>query len=278
MKTILNNVMVFCVTCSLSCMAMAASLSDNKAAEPKLYGKDFFSDEDSKVGSQYAAGDKEGLQQQIERLNQLVNLDNSVSNVDARYFLALSSYRLGLIDFKNAKTHLQKCIDETNGIVAANTQYTEAYILSAACSNSLIGNVPERTMELSLAGRTALQRAAELEPANPRLLYIQAVTALYTPPQFGGGLPKASSLLEQSIQQFAAQPEANTKTYPRWGLDEAYVWTGVIFSVNGKNTEAIAALEKSLHVSQSSWVKTTLLPTLKRGSSIGPYFGLQLSN
>ncbi|RVU41957.1 hypothetical protein EOE67_01850 [Rheinheimera riviphila] len=278
MKTVLKKVMVLSVVSSISCMATAAGLSHPKEPGQLPTGKDIFANEDKVVGSFYAAGDKQGLLDQITKLNQLLSSDKAISKADARYYLALSSYRLGLVDYKNAKTHLQKCIDETNGIVTTDAQYTEAYILTAACSNSLIGNMPERTMELSLAGRTALQRAAELEPANPRLLYIQAVTALYTPPQFGGGLPRASTLLEQSIQQFEAKAADKTKAYPRWGLDEAYVWTGVIFSVNGKNTEAIAALEKSLDVSQSSWVKTQLLPTLKRGSSIGPHFGLQLSN
>lgn len=282
MKKLLRNLTTLCVMSCMSGMALATAPDLSDDSGQTAFNDSFFAAADQTVATQYAAGDKQGLLAQVNKLNQLLASGNTgtapTAKADTRYLLALSNYRLGLIDYKNAKTHLQQCIDNTNNIIADNAQYTEAYILTAACANSLIGSIPERTMELSLAGRTALQQAAEQDPANPRLLYIQAVTAIYTPPQFGGGLPKASTLLEQSIQQFQATSKHKLPDAPRWGLDEAYLWTGVIYSVNGKNTEAITALEKSLQVSQSSWVQKTLLPTLQRGSSIGPHFGLQLSN
>lgn len=229
--------------------------------------------QDRSIAAWFAAGDKQALSKNLTQLQQQMNQGQQQANSDRRYFLMLSYYRLGLLDHQHGKSHFEQCLAESQQLIAQSPAYVEAYILSAACANSLIGYDRERTMELSLAGRTALQEAGRLAPSNPRLSYLQGVTAIYTPPQFGGGLAKASELLKHAIKTFEAT-QKTAQAWPSWGHDEAYLWSGVIYSADKKQPEAIAALEHSLRIADSSWVKSMLLPSLKSGKSIAPYFGL----
>ncbi|HEV2353336.1 MAG TPA: hypothetical protein VGR89_03790 [Puia sp.] len=65
----------------------------------------------------------------------------------------------------------------------------------------------------------ALQKGMELDPNNPRLYYLQAMSLFNTPPQFGGGKDKAKPVFEKSIALFkAAQPKP---LYPSWGQKQA---------------------------------------------------------
>jgi hypothetical protein len=65
----------------------------------------------------------------------------------------------------------------------------------------------------------ALQKGLALDPNNPRLYYLQAMSLLGTPPQFGGGKDKAKPVFEKSIALYkSAQPKA---LYPTWGQKQA---------------------------------------------------------
>ena len=65
----------------------------------------------------------------------------------------------------------------------------------------------------------ALQKGLAIDPNNPRLYYLQAMSLFGTPAQFGGGKDKAKPVFEKSIALFkAAQPKP---LYPTWGLPQA---------------------------------------------------------
>jgi hypothetical protein len=66
---------------------------------------------------------------------------------------------------------------------------------------------------------TALQKGLQADPNNPRLYYLQGMSLLGTPPQFGGGKDKAKPLFEKSLalyQSLKPQP-----LYPNWGQKQA---------------------------------------------------------
>lgn len=66
---------------------------------------------------------------------------------------------------------------------------------------------------------TALQKGLALDPNNPRLYYLQAMSLFGTPPQYGGGKDKAKPLFEKSIALYkSAQPKP---LYPTWGQKQA---------------------------------------------------------
>jgi hypothetical protein len=65
----------------------------------------------------------------------------------------------------------------------------------------------------------ALQKGLALDPNNPRLYYLQAMSLFNTPPQFGGGKDKAKPVFEKSVALYkSAQPKP---LYPNWGAKEA---------------------------------------------------------
>lgn len=65
----------------------------------------------------------------------------------------------------------------------------------------------------------ALQKGMALDPNNPRLYYLQAMSLFGTPPQFGGGKDKAKPVFEKSIALYkSAQPKP---LYPTWGQKQA---------------------------------------------------------
>jgi hypothetical protein len=65
----------------------------------------------------------------------------------------------------------------------------------------------------------ALQKGLALDPNNPRLYYLQAMSLFGTPPQFGGGKDKAKPVFEKSIALYkSAQPKP---LYPTWGQKQA---------------------------------------------------------
>ncbi|MBB1295556.1 MULTISPECIES: hypothetical protein [unclassified Pseudoalteromonas] len=191
-----------------------------------------------------------------------------------QYFIALINYRLGLLDYENGETYFQKCLDTNNNILSKSAEYTEAHVLTAACSNAMIRYQPEQTMALSLKSRNALDAATKIDSQNPRLLFIKGTSAVYIPPQFGGGIDEASQLFTRAITYFRTQNSTEGKQLPKWGFDEAYLWLGMLKSLSGEQGDAISALTKSLEISDNIWVKNTLIPTLKRGESIAQYFGL----
>ncbi|HWB94528.1 MAG TPA: hypothetical protein VG605_21885 [Puia sp.] len=65
----------------------------------------------------------------------------------------------------------------------------------------------------------ALQKGLALDPNNPRLYYLQAMSLFNTPSQFGGGKDKAKPVFEKSIALYkSAQPKP---LYPTWGRKQA---------------------------------------------------------
>ena len=65
----------------------------------------------------------------------------------------------------------------------------------------------------------ALQKGMAADPNNPRLYYLQAMSLMNRPAQFGGGKDKAKPVFEKSIALFkAAQPKP---LYPTWGQAQA---------------------------------------------------------
>ncbi|MCF2490127.1 hypothetical protein [Dyadobacter sp. CY347] len=61
--------------------------------------------------------------------------------------------------------------------------------------------------------------AKKVNAENPRIYYLEASSAFFTPEEFGGGKKAAKPLLEKASQKFAAfKPETNI--HPDWGKSE----------------------------------------------------------
>lgn len=62
------------------------------------------------------------------------------------------------------------------------------------------------------------EKAKELNPTNPRPLYLMAVTTMYTPEQFGGGPKIAKPMFEEALKKFDEFVPEN-ELMPIWGKE-----------------------------------------------------------
>jgi hypothetical protein len=122
-----------------------------------------------------------------------------------------------------------------------------------------------RAIVLGPRSMVALERAGEVAPANPRVLLLQGVTALYTLSAFGGGREKAERLLLRSLDEFSREP--STKAWPNWGRFDAHAWLAQVLCRKRDLGGARAEYQKALAIApDSSWLRSVLLPALERAS------------
>lgn len=99
-----------------------------------------------------------------------------------------------------------------------------------------------------------LDQAKVLEPSNPRVALVQAISAFNTPSLFGGGMDKAINLSTQAIDYYA-QP-CNEIC---WGETEAYTWRGLAKQENGDLTGAIEDWQLAVSLDADyAWAKFLL--------------------
>ena len=65
----------------------------------------------------------------------------------------------------------------------------------------------------------AFQTAIELNAENPRPYYLQAVSIMYTPEEYGGGKKAALPIFEQALQLFD-KDSSDISFYPDWGRED----------------------------------------------------------
>ena len=121
-----------------------------------------------------------------------------------------------------------------------------------------------QAMTLGMRSRAELGRAKALDPRNPRVRLLEGISALYTPPAFGGGFDAAVRHFLAAIELFAEDvPEP---PLPAWGLAEAHAWLGQAYAEMGKVEEAREAYERALELEpEYAWVRDVLLPGLGGG-------------
>lgn len=73
-----------------------------------------------------------------------------------------------------------------------------------------------RYMQYGPQGATALERARELNPENPRVALLEGQDKFFTPEQFGGSKSEAKKLFEDALKKFESFQPANALD-PNWG-------------------------------------------------------------
>ncbi|MBP7506598.1 MAG: hypothetical protein KA807_02145 [Prolixibacteraceae bacterium] len=75
---------------------------------------------------------------------------------------------------------------------------------------------PEEGYKYSTLANENLTKAEKLNPNNPRIYYLTALSYLYTPEDFGGGAEVAKPLFEKAEQLFKDE-SGKDKLLPSWG-------------------------------------------------------------
>ena len=187
-----------------------------------------------------------------------------VSEANLRYAIGYVDWRLSnrqslspteqgdLLD--DAVTHLEEALQQ-------EPQHAEVLAMLGAVYAQQIGRNPERAMVLGTRSGESLARAGRIEPENPRVLVHRAVSAFFTPVEFGGSVETAERLLRLSIAQF--DTEARGRPWPNWGRFEAHVWLGQVLARQERFDEAREQYGLALEVvPESQWVRGVLIPAL----------------
>jgi cytochrome c-type biogenesis protein CcmH/NrfG len=183
-----------------------------------------------------------------------------------RYTLAYTSYRMvNLPDVpdKDRTDLLNDAVTQLQQVIKRNSKDAEAHALLGSVYGLQIAQSPViRGMTLGPRANSALDRAAEIESGNPRVLLLQGVSAFNTPAMFGGGTDKAEQHLRRSLERFAAEP--SDKAWPNWGRFDAHVWLGQALLQKGDRTGAHAEYDKARALAPNSgWLRYVLIPALE---------------
>lgn len=187
----------------------------------------------------------------------------------AHYYAALASYRLASTQQKKGEMikHLDYSIEHLEKAIEIDDQFTEGYALLGSALGWKSGLKPMQAMFLGPKATKMVATAKGMEPDNPRVLLVAAVSDYNTPKMFGGDQERAMEGFQQAIRVFEKE-QVLDPMMPSWGHDETYAWIGQAYMAKGAEVQARAAFEKALEINPDyGWVKHVLLPKLDPGDS-----------
>ncbi|MBS1729655.1 MAG: hypothetical protein JSS67_02640 [Bacteroidetes bacterium] len=118
----------------------------------------------------------------------------------------------------NAQKILAFC-DKADALATANEDKAEILaVRNMALTQQMLVDPQSRYMTYGQEAAADLQKGMQLDPNNPRLVYLQAMSIYGTPAQFGGGPDKAKPELEKALEMFKsfqAKP-----LHPDWGMKQ----------------------------------------------------------
>jgi tetratricopeptide (TPR) repeat protein len=137
----------------------------------------------------------------------------------------------------------------------------ETHVLMSSIDGQLIAKDASRAIELGMASQASIGAALTLGPTNPRVWLIRGQGAIYTPPEYGGGLEQAKHQLERAIEFFAK--DAPKPGEPSWGKPEAHLWLGQVHEKMGNKAKAAEEYKAALALAPDYTFAKVLAAALK---------------
>jgi hypothetical protein len=136
------------------------------------------------------------------------------------YYAALAQTWIGWMPATTDKDVNAQKINAYLAKAEAIEKNAETYAVeNMSATQQMLVDPQSRWMTNGKDASAALQKGLALDPNNPRLYYLQAMSLFGTPTQYGGGKDKAKPVFEKSIALYkSAQPKP---LYPTWGLEQA---------------------------------------------------------
>lgn len=159
------------------------------------------------------------------------------------HYAGYALYREGTLSLRKPSTRAASgaMFDSSAVLLARSAEklpLAETYALESAVYGQMIGasSNPLTGMTLGPKAGSALDRAMQLGPQNPRVWLIRGISAMFTPSAYGGGLDKAESYLSQALKLY--DTDAPKPPLPAWGHAEVYLWLGQVYLKEGKRDAA----------------------------------------
>jgi len=193
----------------------------------------------------------------------------------ADYWSGYASHRLAMngaganMPLDEMKQHLERAIAGYESSFHKKSDFADGYA-AAASSHAWLAAWYQKDpdamkSQIEIAARL-LAKAEELEPANPRVLWVRAAFFLYSPPDHGGNRDRAIEIYHQQAE--VSKPLDPKSPLPDWGKAEAMMSLAFAHSMgnspdlNAAADEARAALRLQPHW---HYVKDILMPKIEAG-------------
>ncbi|HEX6999269.1 MAG TPA: hypothetical protein VF322_14100 [Gammaproteobacteria bacterium] len=227
--------------CQATCRnaALAALLAGAAAATPTAE----LADAAARIDYGYYSGDARIVEAAVSSLERLTE-----GGALARYYEALASFRLAALAAaagRDPRAWLDRCMQAAGASELPDAAAAEAFVLAAACASRAARAEPMRAVLHNRRAQAALERAAALDPVNPRLALIEAERLA----EEGGREAEAVARLESALAEFAARAgDAPQSGVPQWGEAEALVALAELRYAAGDARRARDLLERALLV------------------------------
>ena len=185
------------------------------------------------------------------------------------YWVAYADWRAVPLMADSERTRAERYakdgLDHCDQALALAPENAEALALKGSLQGIAIRFDPKSMMTLGVQGMMNLRRAIALDPANPRVRLLNAISILNKPAEFGGGAAAADSVFHKAITLFEKAAAPADSTAPDWGGDDALLWAGRCASQLGDWTRARDLFREALRVNSANvWVKYVLLPEAEK--------------
>ena len=194
---------------------------------------------------------------QLEKLRAELDESNSGDAVLAGYIdWRVASILVGNGDQDGADAALERGQATLERLVEAAPGDAEGWALLSTTLGMRIGMSPMmRGMRYGPAADSAIEKALELEPENPRVLVIYGIAKLSKPSLFGGDKEAAVDALDAALASVAS----NGSGRYAWGEADAYVWRGIAHKKAGRMDAAARDFNQALIVVPSyAWAQHLL--------------------
>ena len=176
----------------------------------------------------------------LEQLQTLSQQSQDYVQAYAHYRLAISANVLGQpVLASTALNSAQSGLEALNQV----SSNAENLALLASVYGMQIGFNPVKASVYGAKVGLALSQAQTLEPDNPRVVLIEAISAFNTPAAYGGSMENAISLTSKAIDLFT-----NPCDNICWGHAEAYTWRGLAKQSSGDRQGAIDDWHEAVNV------------------------------
>lgn len=181
-----------------------------------------------------------------------------------RYSLAYADWRLapmsGLARAER-KALLEEGVKRAEEGLELDPRNAELHAMLAAVHGLQMGMMPSAGMELGPKAAAAMERALELAPNNPRVVFLHGLSAFHTPPAYGGSVERAEADFRRALALFENEPQE--RPWPNWGRLDTHAWLGQLLERRGDYGGARGEYQKALaSAPEFRWVRDDLLPRL----------------
>ena len=189
----------------------------------------------------------------------------------ADYWSGYASWRIVINGGKMApaetKSHIDDAVADFESSIHKNADFADGYVGAAAAHGWLaaLNRDNQTVMNQEVENfKRLLNRGLELDPSNPRAMWIQAIPFAILPPERGGNIDRAIELYHKMVE--SAAPLQPQSPLPDWGKVEGLM--SLAYAELKKPSPDVDAAESNARAAlrlQPDWhyLKDILLPQIE---------------